>query len=207
MNAQQLIKYMDTNGVPYSLAGNRLKVMDVSQLPGSEQDKFDDRGFYMSDKVEAAEAALSNAATVQADADDTAKAARQSGEEAALDAAKAQTAAVREILPMGETEKEMTVVGFLNPTGDTAVPAHLESHEPKAPKVIKPEVEEPEEEAKANRLRGALPDGFPGKAAFEAAGYNTYAKVRAVRKSGTAVKGVGDATGAAVDEIFAEEEA
>lgn len=69
-----------------------------------------------------------------------------------------------------------------------------------------PEIEEAESETTSKHLRGPLPDGFPGKAAFEAEGYNTYAKVRAVRKAGTKVAGVGDATNAAVDEIFAQEE-
>lgn len=70
------------------------------------------------------------------------------------------------------------------------------------------EEEEPEsaEGSTPKHLRGPLPDGFPGKAAFEAAGYTTYAKVRAVRKTGTKVENVGDKIGEAVDAIFAEEQ-
>ncbi len=215
MNAQQLIRYMDVNGVPYVINGARLRVMDTSQLPGSMRNLLDERGFYLSEKVVAAEEAKSNAETVQADAEKQMKAARATGEEAALDAAKAQTEAIREILPMGDTEREMATIGLLNPTGDTNVPAHLEAHAPQSPKpsatALDPAATEDSTESlkdpsNPKHLRGALPDGFPGKAAFDAAGYTTYAKVRAVRKAGTKVEGVGDATNAAVDEIFAGEE-
>jgi hypothetical protein len=207
MNAQQLIRYMDVNGVPYVINGARLRVMDTSQLPGAMRDLLDERGFYLSEKVVAAEEAKTNAEAVQADADKQMKAARATGEEAALDAAKAQTEAIRDILPMGETEREMTTIGLLNPTGDTKVPAHLESHAPQTPKpTADADDDETKNQANQKHLRGPLPDGFPGKAAFEAAGYTTFAKVRAVRKAGTKVDGVGDATNAAVDEIFAGED-
>lgn len=52
-------------------------------------------------------------------------------------------------------------------------------------------------------LRGKLPEGFPGKAAFEAAGFTTYAKVRAAVAKGERVSGVADATLAKVKEALA----
>lgn len=55
-------------------------------------------------------------------------------------------------------------------------------------------------------LRGKLPDGFPGKAALDAAGHTTYAKVRRLRDAGklTSVAGIGDSTAAQIDEALKE---
>lgn len=210
MKALEIVKQLETSGVPHVVIGGRLRVMDMTQVPGALRPSFDDRGFYVSSKTEAADAALEHAAEVQQGSDVTAKTANHEAEGAAFEAARTQTEAIREVLPMGETEREMTLVSLLNPSGSTAVPAHLETHEPKGPPIVAvkaAELEEADAPEKAKRLSGHLPEGFPGKAAFEAAGFDTYAKVRAVRKSGEKVENVGDKTNEAVDEIFAGEEA
>ena len=51
-------------------------------------------------------------------------------------------------------------------------------------------------------LKGPLPDGFPGKAALEEAGYNTYAKVRKLRDQGklTEVPNIGDITAEQIED-------
>lgn len=54
-------------------------------------------------------------------------------------------------------------------------------------------------------LRGKLPEDFPGYAAFTAAGYTSYGKVRALKGDYSGVPGVGDVTGAKVDELLGGE--
>lgn len=56
------------------------------------------------------------------------------------------------------------------------------------------------------KLRGKLPDGFPGKAALEEAGYGTYAKVRKLHEQGklTEVPGIGEATAGHIGEALSE---
>ena len=56
------------------------------------------------------------------------------------------------------------------------------------------------------KLKGKLPDGFPGKAALEAADVTTYAQARKLRDGAglTSVPGVGDATAAQIEEALKE---
>lgn len=64
-----------------------------------------------------------------------------------------------------------------------------------------------ESKAEKKPLRGKLADDFPGKSAFEDAGYDTYAKVRKLHEADelTSVPGVGEATAGAVKEVFEAE--
>lgn len=202
MNAQKLMKYMDAQGVPYETPGGRLRVMDASQLPGAHRQYFDKRGFYMSDKVDAAEEAVKNAEQAQAEADQEAKAARTANEDATLEAAKAKADVIDEITPLAGTEREMTIAGLLNPEGAGPVPAHLESHEPQAA-AVEPVGDDSEQAAEdeansdeSKTLRGKLPPDFPHAKELSDAGYGTYAKVRALIATGDKwyndVPGIGD---------------
>jgi hypothetical protein len=62
------------------------------------------------------------------------------------------------------------------------------------------------DESAGTALRGKLPDGFPGKAALEAEGHTTYAKVRALHEKGTLtdVPGIAEATAAKIAEALEE---
>jgi hypothetical protein len=124
MNQLQLKAYLENQGIEHITTGKRLRVMDKSLLPQAYRDYFDERGFLLEGKM-----------------DETKK-----DEEAALEAAKKLTKKIDAVLPMGETEKEMTVMGLLNPDGDTKVPAHLESHEPKGSSLLQKEMAAGEEE-------------------------------------------------------------
>jgi hypothetical protein len=46
MTERELETYCKEQGVPYQRAGERLRVMDLTQLPGHMRASFDSRGFY-----------------------------------------------------------------------------------------------------------------------------------------------------------------
>lgn len=56
------------------------------------------------------------------------------------------------------------------------------------------------------KLRGKLPDGFPGKSELEAAGVTTYAQVKKLRDGDglTSVAGIGDAKASQIEEAIKE---
>lgn len=68
-------------------------------------------------------------------------------------------------------------------------------------------VEPAEESASAKKRQGKLPDGFPGKAALDEAGYTTYAKVRKLHDQGklTEVPGIGEITAGHIGEALSEQ--
>jgi hypothetical protein len=71
-----------------------------------------------------------------------------------------------------------------------------------SPVVIEPQAEE----VSHARHTGQLQDGFPGKAALEEAGHNTYAKVRKLRDQDKLldVPGIGEATASHIQEALRE---
>lgn len=56
------------------------------------------------------------------------------------------------------------------------------------------------------KLKGKLPEGFPGKVALDEAGYTTYAKVRKLHEQGklTEVPGIGEVTAGHIGEALSE---
>jgi hypothetical protein len=174
--------------------------MDLSQLPGAWRTLFDERGFLMDEQ--------------------------KKNEEAALEAAREKVKEINEVSPMGETEKEMTIMGLINPEGNTAVPPELESHEvtakptaeaiedidpeshPSSP--VAGEVADEDEGDTGKKLRGKLPDDFPGATALTEAGHGTYAKARALVAKGDKwyadIPGIGEATAVKIEEALGEDE-
>lgn len=90
--------------------------------------------------------------------------------------------------------------------GDSEAPAA--TVEPVAEAIEPPPADEPAEESDgAKKLKGKLPDGFPGKAALDEAGYTTYAKVRKLHDQGklTEVPGIGEVTAGHIGEALSEQ--
>jgi hypothetical protein len=106
MNQLQLKAYLETQGIEHTTTGKGLRVMDKSLLPQSYRDLFDERGYLVEGKMDK----------------------KKQDEEAAMEAARLKTKELDKVSPMGETEKEMTTIGLLNPDADTVVPSELEDH-------------------------------------------------------------------------------
>lgn len=90
-------------------------------------------------------------------------------------------------------------------------PAASPEPEPVAEPAVEPEpAAEPEadddDSGSGKKLKGKLPDGFPGKAALDEAGYGTYAKVRKLHDQGklTEVPGIGEVTAGHIGEALSE---
>jgi len=93
-------------------------------------------------------------------------------------------------------EPEPVVVVTDAPAAETGTPEEADAEE-----------DEIEQSSAPVHLRGPLPDGFPGKAAFVAAGFTTYAKVRKLYKAGElrTVDHIGEVTEGEVNAVFATE--
>lgn len=177
MNERELIAHMEAQGVSYTRGvGDRLRVMDASQLPASMRESFDERGFYKGDDVS-----------------------DKKDEEAKLEEAVEKAEEIDKVLPMGETEKEMTTIGLLNPEGAEPAPPETERHDGEGPAPA----------AKVSAKVGTLPDGFPHRKELEDAGYGTYAKARKLVARGEGwykeVPGIGEAKAADVEQALKEE--
>ena len=73
-------------------------------------------------------------------------------------------------------------------------------------KAAEPADDEATDDTSGKKLKGKLPDGFPGKAALDEAGYTTYAKVRKLHDHGklTEVPGIGEVTAGHIGEALSE---